>query len=83
MALSHGLAQAGSAAEQLEVRAVVSFEQVEGGWEIKKSALDVTGTVPGMDEAAFQEAAEQARTGCPVSGALSGEVEITVEARLA
>ena len=83
MALSHGLAQAGSPAEQLDVSAVVSFEQVEGGWKITKSALDVSGTVPGMDEAAFQKAAEEAKAGCPVSGALAGNVEITVEAKLA
>ena len=83
MALSHGLAQAGSPAEQLDVSAVVSFEQAEGGWKITKSALDVTDTVPGMDAAAFQEAAEQAKAGCPVSGALSGDVEVTLEARLA
>jgi lipoyl-dependent peroxiredoxin len=83
MALSHGLAQAGSPAEQLDVNAVVSFEQVEGGWKIAKSALDVSGTVPGMDEAAFKEAAEEAKAGCPVSGALAGNVEITLEARLA
>ena len=36
-----------------------------------------------MDEAAFQEAAEEAKAGCPVSGALAGNVDITVEARLA
>jgi osmotically inducible protein OsmC len=83
MALSHGLAQAGSPAEQLDVSAVVSFEQDEGGWKITKSALDVTGRVPGMDAAAFQEAAEQAKAGCPVSGALSGDIEVTLEARLA
>jgi len=83
MALSHGLAQAGSPAEQLDVSAVVSFEQAEDGWKITKSALDVTGTVPGMDAAAFQEAAEQAKAGCPVSGALSGDIEVTLEARLA
>jgi osmotically inducible protein OsmC len=83
MALSHGLAQGGHAPEELQVTAVVSFEQVEGGWKVNSSALDVTGTVPGMDEAAFQEAADGAKDGCPVSGALSGNVEITVEARLA
>jgi len=83
MALSHGLAQAGSPADELQVSAVVSFEQVEGGWKVARSALDVTGTVPGMDEAAFQNAAEQAKEGCPVSGALAGNVEITLEARLA
>jgi osmotically inducible protein OsmC len=83
MALSHGLAQADHAPDRLEVTAVCSFEQVEGGWKITSSALDVTGTVPGMDEAAFREAAEQAKQGCPVSTALAGNVEITLEARLA
>ena len=83
MALSHGLAQAGHAPERLDVSAVVSFEQVEGGWKIASSELEVQGTVPGMDEAAFQEAAEQAKDGCPVSGALKGNVELTVDARLA
>jgi osmotically inducible protein OsmC len=83
MALSHGLAQAGHAPEQLDVSAVVTFEQVEGGWKIASSALDVAATVPGMDESAFHEAAEQAKEGCPVSGALQGNVEITLNARLA
>lgn len=83
MALSHGLAQSGHPAEQLDVSAVVTFEQVEGGWKIASSALEVQGTVPGMDEAAFQDAAEQAKDGCPVSGALKGNVEMTVNSRLA
>jgi osmotically inducible protein OsmC len=83
MALSHGLAQAGHPPDQLEVGAVCSFEQVEGGFKVTTMALDVTGTVPGMDEAVFVEAAEGAKEGCPVSGALSGNVEITLRARLA
>ena len=83
MALSNGLAKAGHAPDRLDVSATVTFEQVEGGWKVARSALDVTGTLPGMDEAAFQEAAEQAKEGCPVSGALAGNVEITLEARLA
>jgi osmotically inducible protein OsmC len=83
MALSHGLAEAGHAPDQLEVSAVCTFEQVEGGWKITTMALDVTGTVPGMDEAAFEQAAQQAKEGCPVSGALAGNVAITLDARLA
>jgi osmotically inducible protein OsmC len=83
MALSHGLAQAGHAPDELQVSAVCTFEQVEGGWKITTMALDVTGTVPGMDEAAFEQAAQQAKEGCPVSGALAGNVEITLDARLA
>jgi osmotically inducible protein OsmC len=53
------------------------------GSGITKSALTVRGTVPGIDEAAFLEAAEGARDGCPVSKALAGIPEITVEASLA
>jgi lipoyl-dependent peroxiredoxin len=83
MALSHGLAQTGHAPEQLDVTAVCTFEEVEAGWKITTMSLDVTGAVPGIDEAAFQDAAEQAKEGCPVSGALQGNVEITVNARLA
>ena len=83
MALSHGLAQGGHAPDQLEVGAVCTFEQVGDGWEITTMELDVTGQVPGIDEAAFEEAAEEAKKGCPVSGALAGNVEITVRPRLA
>ena len=53
------------------------------GTGITQMKLDVTGTVPGIDEAAFLEAAEGARDNCPVSGALKGNVEILLDARLA
>jgi osmotically inducible protein OsmC len=43
----------------------------------------VKGTVPGIDEATFRAAAEEAKDGCPISGALKGNVELTVEATLA
>jgi lipoyl-dependent peroxiredoxin len=83
MALSHGLAQAGNPPERLDVSAVCSFEQVDGGWKITTMELDVSGRVPGMDAAAFQQAAEEAKDGCPVSGALKGNVEMSVRAELA
>jgi lipoyl-dependent peroxiredoxin len=79
MALSHALAQAGNAPERLETSATVTFVPGTG---ITKSALTVTGRVPGLDEGAFQEAAEGAKDGCPVSGALKGNVELSVDARL-
>jgi osmotically inducible protein OsmC len=79
MALSHGLAQAGHPPERLETSATVSFVPGEG---ITKSALTVVGSVPGIDEAAFLKAAEAAKDGCPVSGALAGNVELTLDARL-
>ena len=80
MALSHGLAQAGTPPEKLEVDATVTFVPGTG---ITKVALAVRGSVPGLDEAAFHEAAEGARENCPVSKALAAVPEITVEASLA
>ena len=79
MALSHALAQAGSPPERLETSATVTFVPGTG---ITKSALTVRGTVPGLDEDAFLAAAEGARDGCPVSKALAGVPEITVDASL-
>lgn len=80
MALSHGLAQAGTPPERLSVSATVTFVPGTG---ITSSALEVEGRVPGLDEAAFRKAAEQAKDGCPVSNALKGNVELSVSARLA
>jgi osmotically inducible protein OsmC len=79
MALSNGLAQAGHVPEKLETSATVTFEPGEG---ITKVALEVVGRVPGMDEAAFDQAAEQAKENCPVSKALAGVPEIGLTARL-
>jgi lipoyl-dependent peroxiredoxin len=82
MAFSNGLAQSGSAPERLDVRAVCTFEKVGDGWKVSTMEIDVEGRVPGMDAAAFEEAAEQAKDDCPVSGALHGNVDITVRPRL-
>jgi osmotically inducible protein OsmC len=79
MALAHALAQAGTPPESLSVSATVTFVPGTG---ITTSVLDVQGSVPGSDEDAFREAAEQAKDGCPVSGALKGNVEMEVTARL-
>jgi lipoyl-dependent peroxiredoxin len=79
MALSNTLAEKGTPPESLEVSAAVTFVPGTG---ITKSALDVAGNVPGMEEAAFRAAAEDAKEDCPVSKALRGNVEMTVTARL-
>jgi lipoyl-dependent peroxiredoxin len=78
MALSHGLAQAGHAAERLQTSATVTFVPGTG---VTRSALTVVGSVPGVDEDQFRSAAEDAKENCPVSKALGG-VEKTLEARL-
>jgi osmotically inducible protein OsmC len=79
MAFSNILAKAGSPPDRLETSSTVTFVPGTG---ITKSALTVVGNVAGMDEAAFKEAAEEAKDGCPVSGALKSNVELTVDARL-
>jgi osmotically inducible protein OsmC len=79
MALSNTLAQAGHPADELKASATVTFQPGEG---ITKIALTVAGSVPGMDPNAFQEAAETAKENCPVSKALAGVPQISVEARL-
>ncbi len=79
MALAGGLARAGSAPERLETSATVTFVPGTG---ITKSALSVVGRVPGIDEESFRAAAEAAKEGCPVSSALKGNVELTLDARL-
>ena len=79
MALAHGLAQAGSPPEELRTSATVTFGLPEG---ISRIALTVEGRVPGLDAAAFQEAAQSAKQNCPVSKALASVPEITLEATL-
>lgn len=79
MALSLALGKAGTPPERLSVSATVTFVPGTG---ITSSALEVEGVVPGIDEAAFVTAAEGARDGCPVSGALAGNVALSVTARL-
>jgi lipoyl-dependent peroxiredoxin len=79
MALSNGLAQEGHTADELQTSAAVTFQPGEG---ITKIALAVEARVPGIDEDAFQRAAEQAKENCPVSTALASVPEITLEARL-
>jgi osmotically inducible protein OsmC len=82
MALSYGLAGAGTPPTKLEVGATVTFELGDGGPRVASSALTVRGDVPGVDEAAFKAAAEAAKDGCPISQALKGNVDLSVEATL-
>jgi lipoyl-dependent peroxiredoxin len=79
MAFAGGLAKAGHAPERLSTSAAVTFVPGTG---ITKIALSVRGVVPGMAAAAFREAAEAAKVGCPVSQALAAVPEITLDAQL-
>jgi lipoyl-dependent peroxiredoxin len=79
MALSSTLAKQDTPPESLEVTATVSFVPGTG---ITSSVLTVSGVVPGIDADAFRDAASAARDGCPVSGALKGNVDLSVDASL-
>ena len=83
MAFSHELAEAGATPEQLDVSATVTFEIVDGAPTVSKSALTVRGTVSGIDADGFAKLAAAAKDGCPVSRALEGNVEVTLDAALA
>jgi lipoyl-dependent peroxiredoxin len=82
MALSGILGTAGHPPERLETSAVVSIDRQDSGFAITKSALTLRASIPGISEDEFREAADQAKAGCPVSKALSGNLEITLDARL-
>jgi osmotically inducible protein OsmC len=81
MALAHGLAQAGHPPQHLSVSAKVTLDQREGAPTVTTSELTVTGQVPDVDQAAFEQAATEAGKNCPISRALGG-VEISVSATL-
>lgn len=77
MALSFALARAGHAGGTLETSAAVTLDQIEGGFEISKSALTLTAKVPGIDAGEFAAIAAEAEKSCPVSKLL--DCEITLE----
>lgn len=82
MALSFGLEQAGTPATRIETKAACTIDKVGEGFRITTMELNVRGKVPGIDQARFQKAAEAAADGCPVSGALKGSVQFTLDAKL-
>jgi osmotically inducible protein OsmC len=80
MALSAQLGGANLNPSSIETTAILTLEKLEAGWTITTVHLDVVGRVPGADNAAFQKAAESAKSGCPVSKLL--KASITMTARL-
>jgi osmotically inducible protein OsmC len=83
MALSAGLARAGTPPKRLEVSAAVTFDKVGDGWSVVASDLEVKGQVPGADAKKFTDAAEGAKENCPISRALKNNVKLSVKATLA
>lgn len=83
MALSAGLGRMQKPPQRLEVSATVTFDKVGESWKVTTSDVSVVGTVAGISAEDFDKAAQGAGQSCPISGALKGNVAVTVHARLA
>lgn len=81
MAFSAGLSKVGFTPKRVHTKAAVHFDKVPEGFAITSIDLQTEAEVPGIDNAKFQELAEGAKNGCPVSKALAG-TKITLNARL-
>ncbi|CAI9120690.1 OsmC family protein [Brytella acorum] len=79
MALSMILGEAGLTATALDTKATVSLDKEDGGFAIKTIHLDLTGTVPGADQAKFEELANKAKAGCPVSKLFKAEISLSAK----
>lgn len=82
MAFSAALSEAGHTPTSVTTDAVVTLRLTDDGPKITKIALTTVGDVPGIEDAKFQEIAAAAKAGCPVSKALAGVDEITLDATL-
>jgi osmotically inducible protein OsmC len=83
MALANVLAQAGTPAKRLESEATSTFDKTAEGFRFTTMRLAIRGEVDGLDEDGFRSAAEDAKENCPVSQALKGNVDVSLEASLA
>jgi osmotically inducible protein OsmC len=80
MALSGQLGAAGMTAESIHTKANLTMEKLEAGWTVTAIHLDVTAKIPGGDKAKFEQAATNAKNGCPISRLLN--TKITMDAKL-
>jgi osmotically inducible protein OsmC len=77
MALSAQLGSAGITPQSLETTASVTLEKLDSGFAVTKVHLDLTARIPGVDKAAFDKAAADAKAGCPISKLLKAEITLT------
>ncbi len=82
MAFANQLAKNGTIADRIDVRVDVTADKKEAGWTVLSSAIKVSGVVPGIDKETFAKLANAAKDGCPISRALAGNVELSVEPTL-
>lgn len=79
MALSAILGNAGFVAESLQTQATVSLDQVEGNWTVTTIDLQLTGKIPGIDDAKFQTLALEAKKNCPISRLMNANITLKAE----
>lgn len=79
MALSLILGEAGLTAEKMETSAVVTLEKLDDGFAVTASALTLKATIPGTDDATFQELAGKAKVNCPISKLLKADISLSAE----
>lgn len=82
MALAASLERAGKPATEISTRASATLEKVGEAFRVTRMRLEVRGKVAGMDAAAFQDAAQKAKDGCPISNALMNNVAFELDAKL-
>lgn len=80
MALSAQLESSGMIPDSIETKCTLTFEKKDTGWQVTESHLDVAVRIPGADRAKFEEAANSAKSGCPISKLLN--TKITMDAKL-
>ena len=83
MALANVLAQGGTAPARLDTEATATFDKTDAGFRMTTMQITIRGEVEGLDEDGFRRAAEDAKENCPVSQALKGNVEVSLDASLA
>lgn len=83
MALSGKLAEVGLAPETISTQAAVTMEKLDAGFTVTGIHLTVKAKVPGASAEAFKQAAEKAKSGCPISRLLGAAAKITMDASLA
>jgi len=79
MALSAQLGNAGIVPESIRTTANVSLDKGDGGFSVTAVHLDVTAHIPGADRAKFEEAANAAKAGCPISKLLNAKITMTAK----
>ena len=79
MALSAQLGNAGLTPEKLETKATVALDKLEAGWAVTHVLLEVKGRVPKADQAAWEKAAQAAKTGCPISKLLNATIDMNAK----